>query len=82
VHEDVKVDELAAMTEGCSGAEVTSVCQDAALAAMSEDLNIPNVRMVHFAAAARSVRKRITPEVIRAYEVWRDQLNEDTPGQH
>lgn len=26
-------------TEGCSGAEIASICQDAALSAMNEDLN-------------------------------------------
>ena len=31
-------------TDGCSGAECASVCQDAALEAMNEDMNAPNVR--------------------------------------
>jgi len=29
--------------DGCSGAEVASICQDAALAAMNEDLEAPYV---------------------------------------
>ncbi|GAA6058781.1 hypothetical protein JCM10212_001897 [Sporobolomyces blumeae] len=72
VNEDVDVDELAKITEGCSGAEVASICQDAALSAMNEDMNIPNISRKHFVEAARSVRRRITPEVIQEYEEWRD----------
>ncbi|GAA6055469.1 hypothetical protein JCM3770_002843 [Rhodotorula araucariae] len=72
VHDEVNVDELAALTDGCSGAECTSICQDAALTAMNEDMNTPNVRREHFVQAAQSVRRRITPEVIQEYEEWRD----------
>ncbi|BGP38636.1 AAA+-type ATPase [Rhodotorula kratochvilovae] len=72
VNEDVDVEELAALTDGCSGAECTSICQDAALTAMNEDMNTPNVRREHFVQAAKTVRRRITPEVIQEYEEWRD----------
>ena len=30
-------------TEGCSGAEVASICQDAALSAMNQDIDAPFV---------------------------------------
>ncbi|GAA6002219.1 hypothetical protein JCM10207_003132 [Rhodosporidiobolus poonsookiae] len=72
VAEDVDVDELAQLTEGCSGAEVVSICQDAALAAMEADINAPSIKRDFFLAAAQSVRRRITPEVIAEYEEWRD----------
>ncbi|GJN87425.1 hypothetical protein Rhopal_000374-T1 [Rhodotorula paludigena] len=72
VHDEVDVEELAQLTEGCSGAECASICQDAALAAMNEDMNTPSVGRKHFVEAARTVRRRITPEVIAEYEDWRD----------
>ncbi|GAA5832708.1 hypothetical protein JCM3766R1_004306 [Sporobolomyces carnicolor] len=72
VNSDVDVDELAGITDGCSGAEIASVCQDAALSAMNEDMNAPNIQRKHFVEAARTVRRRITPEVILEYEEWRD----------
>ncbi|GAA6012932.1 hypothetical protein JCM11491_006233 [Sporobolomyces phaffii] len=72
VNRDVDVDELAEITEGCSGAEIASVCQDAALSAMNEDMNAPDIQRKHFVEAARTVRRRITPEVIQEYEEWRD----------
>ncbi|GEM06903.1 ribosome biogenesis factor recycling AAA family ATPase [Rhodotorula toruloides] len=72
VNEDVNEHELAELTDGCSGAECASICQDAALSAMNEDMNTPNVRREHFITAAKTVRRRITPEVIQEYEEWRD----------
>ncbi|GAA6038893.1 hypothetical protein JCM8097_000560 [Rhodosporidiobolus ruineniae] len=72
VAEDVDVEELAELTEGCSGAEVVSICQDAALAAMEADINSPTVGREFFVFAAKTVRRRITPEVVAEYEEWRD----------
>ncbi|OCF38540.1 AAA family ATPase [Kwoniella heveanensis CBS 569] len=43
VEPGVQIDELAQIAEGCSGAEVAFICQDAALAAMNEDLDAPYV---------------------------------------
>ncbi|KAI5474649.1 ribosome biogenesis factor recycling AAA family ATPase [Pseudohyphozyma bogoriensis] len=72
VAEDVQVDELASITEGCSGAEIVSICQDAALSAMNEDLHCESIGRSHFLEAAKTVRRRITPEMVRSYEKWRD----------
>ncbi|GAA5821309.1 hypothetical protein JCM11251_004562 [Rhodosporidiobolus azoricus] len=72
VGEDVEVEELAELTEGCSGAEVASICQDAALSAMEDDINASSIGRGFFLQAARSVRRRITPEVVQEYEEWRD----------
>jgi hypothetical protein len=33
---------------------------------------LSQVRRKHFVTAAKSVRRRITPEVIQEYEEWRD----------
>ncbi|EIW68257.1 hypothetical protein TREMEDRAFT_32265, partial [Tremella mesenterica DSM 1558] len=69
----VDVVELARLAEGCSGAEVASICQDAALTAMNEDLNAPYVKLSHLVHSAKTVRRRITPTMIEYYENWRDQ---------
>jgi AAA family ATPase len=60
-------------TEGCSGAEIISICQDAALEAMNEDLEAPFVKGSHLRKSAETVRRRITPEMIDFFESWRDQ---------
>lgn len=43
------------------------------MTAMHEDLSAPHVRRVHFVQAAAAVRRRTTPEVVAAFEAWRDQ---------
>ncbi|KAI3485824.1 hypothetical protein L1887_50724 [Cichorium endivia] len=70
----VDLDKLAQMTEGCSGAEVVSVCQEAGLLAMDEDINCDKIQQQHFESAASSVKRRITSLMIRQYETWRDTL--------
>ncbi|KAJ2933421.1 hypothetical protein H1R20_g3679, partial [Candolleomyces eurysporus] len=40
---DVDIQELAQLTEGCSGAEITTMCQEAALETMRQDINAPHV---------------------------------------
>ncbi|KAK4050922.1 AAA+-type ATPase [Microbotryomycetes sp. JL221] len=72
IEPDLDLSLLATMTEGCSGAEIASICQDAALSAMNEDINAPFVGGKHFIEAARTVRRRITTQVVKEYEAWRD----------
>ncbi|WVN86229.1 uncharacterized protein L203_101390 [Cryptococcus depauperatus CBS 7841] len=73
VEEGVDVEELARITRGCSGAEVVSICQDAALAAMNEDINAPYVKKSHLVHSAKTVRRRITSEIMEFFEEWGDQ---------
>ncbi|PWN36512.1 AAA-domain-containing protein [Meira miltonrushii] len=72
--EDVNLSLIADLTHGCSGAEVVSICNDAGLRAMNESISIEAVRQDHLESAAKQVRRRITPQMIRQYESWRDQL--------
>ncbi|KAI7869442.1 P-loop containing nucleoside triphosphate hydrolase protein [Spinellus fusiger] len=64
---DIDIDELVAKSEGCSGAEVVSIGQEAALYAMEEDLNIDSIKQRHFLKALSSLVRRITPEMIQFY---------------
>ena len=43
INADVDAPGLAQTTEGCSGAEIVSICQDAAFNAMNENLEAENV---------------------------------------
>jgi AAA family ATPase len=40
---------------------------------MNEDLNAPYVKRDHLLHSARTVRRRITPEMLDYFEAWRDQ---------
>ncbi|SPO32668.1 related to AFG2 - ATPase of the CDC48/PAS1/SEC18 (AAA) family [Ustilago trichophora] len=70
----VDLDKLGQMTDGCSGAEVVSICQEAGLLAMDEDINCQAIEQRHFESAASSVKRRITSLMIMQYENWRDTL--------
>lgn len=70
----IDFEKLAQMTDGCSGAEVVSICQEAGFLAMDEDLNCQTIEQRHFESAAASVKRRITTLMIRQYETWRDTL--------
>ncbi|CAD6890309.1 unnamed protein product [Tilletia controversa] len=71
--EGIDLDCLAALTEGSSGAEIMSICQEAGMMALAEDIDAAEIKQAHFEEAAKSVRKRITPALVASYEAWRDQ---------
>lgn len=60
--------DLAHKTEGCSGAEVVLLCQEAGLAAIMEDLDASKVEARHFDKALSGISKIITPQMIKYYE--------------
>ncbi|KAF9448797.1 AAA family ATPase [Macrolepiota fuliginosa MF-IS2] len=71
VENNVNLAELAALCEGCSGAEITAMCQEAAIFEMQKDINAPFVSQKSFVAAAKSVKRQITPTVLEKYGRWR-----------
>ncbi|KAJ7134465.1 AAA-domain-containing protein [Mycena epipterygia] len=71
---DVDVVEIARMTDGCSGAEITALCQEAALLTMHKDMNAPHVPHDAFVDASRALKKQITPAVLQKFEKWKGAL--------
>ncbi|CAG8718116.1 6851_t:CDS:2, partial [Cetraspora pellucida] len=59
------------LTDGFSGAEIVSICQEAALCAMDDNLEAKEVRLEHFIRALSSFTRRITPEMIQFYDKFR-----------
>jgi AAA family ATPase len=53
---------------------MVSICQDAGLRAMNENINAIAITQAHLEAAAHSVRRRITSAMIHKYEAWRDHV--------
>ncbi|KAJ6619519.1 AAA family ATPase [Mycena sp. CBHHK59/15] len=68
---DVDVVEIARMTDGCSGAEITALCQEAALITMQKDMNALHVPHEAFVTASRALKKQITPAVLQKFERWK-----------
>ncbi|KAI1789928.1 AAA family ATPase [Ganoderma leucocontextum] len=72
VEAGLDLEQIARMTEGCSGAEMAALCQEAALLTMKADINAPFVPQAAFLEAAKNIKKQITPEVVQTYTAWRD----------
>lgn len=68
INGDVDINALALKTEGCSGAEVVSLCQEAGLLAMNEDIEIDSVMKRHFEEALSKLKRGITLDMIKYYE--------------
>jgi transitional endoplasmic reticulum ATPase len=65
---DVNLEELASRTEGFSGADLESLCREAALAALRRDINTEKVSKIDFEEAFTIVKPSISPQMLREYE--------------
>jgi transitional endoplasmic reticulum ATPase len=65
---DVDLDELADQTKGYVGADLESVCREAAILALREDINAKEVTMTHFEHALNQVTPSVTPQIEKSYE--------------
>ncbi|WFC96569.1 AAA+-type ATPase [Malassezia brasiliensis] len=68
---DVDLHVIAELADGCSGAEMVSICQEAGMLAMNEDMECQEIAARHFETAARTMRRRITPQMLEEYARWR-----------
>ncbi|KAI3623159.1 AFG2 [Malassezia furfur] len=68
---DVDLHAIAELADGCSGAEMVSICQEAGMLAMNENMECTEVAARHFETAARTMRRRITPQMLESYAQWR-----------
>jgi len=64
---DVDVSQLVEKTEGYVGADVESICREAAIFALREDMKAKTIKMKHFEKALEKVRPSATKEVAEAY---------------
>ena len=65
---------LAINTEGYVGADVESVCREAAILALRENIASKEVTQIHFEQALQKVRPSVTKEVQQIYEEIQQQL--------
>uniref|UniRef100_A0A5B7BLR3 AAA+ ATPase domain-containing protein n=1 Tax=Davidia involucrata TaxID=16924 RepID=A0A5B7BLR3_DAVIN len=61
---DVCIKELALLTEGCTGADISLICREAALAAIEESLDNSEITMEHLKTAI----KQVQPNEIQSYQ--------------
>jgi len=65
---DVSLEELAEKTDGYVGADIESLCREAALISLREDMNAKTVTKKHFEEAIKSVTLSVTDETVKYYE--------------
>lgn len=76
--EEIDVGELARESEGFSGAETKAICDAVGMAAWRrggcEGVTMGGVTMGDFREQIRNRPRMITPEMLEAYEVWRNKF--------
>lgn len=73
VDDDVNIDSLVERTGGYSGAEIHAICQEAAMYALEDNLNIESIAWKYFDKAIANMKPRTSPELLKLYD---DYLNE------
>ncbi|MHB8633703.1 MAG: CDC48 family AAA ATPase [Thermoplasmatota archaeon] len=73
---DVDLQDLARLTKGYVGADLESLCREAAIIALREDRKSRQVSKNHFEEALRSVRSSVTDDVIKYYDRLAEQLGQ------
>jgi len=64
---DVKFDELLQKTEGYVGADIESICREAAMLALREDMTSRDVKMKHFTEALKKVKPSASKDIEATY---------------
>lgn len=67
IADDVKIEQLVAVTDGYSGAEIEAVCKEAALKALEDSFEIDQIEMKYFLKAVDIVKPRTSPELLQLY---------------
>ena len=65
--QDVDLEAVAARTDGYSGAEIAAVCNEAALAALEENVEASEVNQKHFDVALSHLKPRISKHLLTIY---------------
>jgi len=69
---DVKIDELVSKTEGYVGADIESVCREAAMLALREDMTARDVKMKYFMEALKKVRPSASKDIEAMYQQFNE----------
>ncbi|XP_010271923.1 PREDICTED: calmodulin-interacting protein 111 isoform X2 [Nelumbo nucifera] len=61
---DISMRELAHLTDGCTGADISLICREAAIAAIDENLDASEISMEHFKTGIA----RVQPSEVQSYQ--------------
>ena len=71
---DVKLDELIPKTEGYVGADIESVCREAAMLALRDDMTSRDVKMKYFLEALKKVKPSASKDIEALYAQFNEQF--------
>ena len=66
--DDVDLDELARKTEGYVGADIESVCREAAMVAVRKDMEAERITMQDFLEAIERISPSVSEDTLKYYE--------------
>jgi transitional endoplasmic reticulum ATPase len=66
--QDVDIDQLVVMTKHCSGADIESLCREAAMYALRQNVDVQKVTMKDFQIALEEIRPSTTPDMEKWYK--------------
>ena len=69
----IQVERLVELTKNYSGAEITAVCDEAALIALRDNIDAPYIEWHHFERALSSIKPRTSEEHIRKLDAFTKQ---------
>ncbi|HPT73844.1 MAG TPA: AAA family ATPase, partial [Methanomassiliicoccaceae archaeon] len=75
----VDLDELVARTDGFVGADIESLCREAAMTALRENPKAGEIEQRHFDAALKVVRASCSKDVMKWYEDFRRSIDPSVP---
>jgi transitional endoplasmic reticulum ATPase len=73
---DVNITQLATMAKNYSGADISSLCREAAMYALRKDVNTKEVTMADFEEAKKRVAPSVTPDMEKWYKSFMQQARQ------
>ncbi|MFX1310661.1 MAG: CDC48 family AAA ATPase [Promethearchaeota archaeon] len=74
ISSDVNLEEINKKLKGYSGADIETLCREAAMIALRENIRARKVTSEHFKLARESINPTISPEIIKWYEQFGEKL--------
>ncbi|MHA1672153.1 MAG: CDC48 family AAA ATPase [Promethearchaeota archaeon] len=74
LHKNVDLKELAVRTDSFSGADIESLCREAAIRALRSDIRAEEIQISHFFKALEEMRPSASKEVVESYEKFEETI--------
>lgn len=80
IGDDVDIDDLAAITQGFTGADIETMCREAAIRALRADIHADIIHKEHFDAAIKEIHPSASKEVVEWYDKFEEKMKSRKPG--